>query len=232
MDNKVYYLGHSAWCVETAAHYLLFDVQDENVKQGGELADGKVNLSKLTGKDAVLLFSHFHTDHYSKRLHKESVDSGIGRTLLGDFTARAGLSANTVTMKPHEEKAFGDVTVRTAASSDAGVCWLVSADGVNIFFAGDHADWADGDPNNAIYFREIDYIAGFKLPIDMAFIPVCTFSGTRPEALTKGAIYAVEKLNPAVTYPMHGNGREELYEEFAMDLKAAGCNAKVICVKR
>ncbi len=198
-NYKVYYLGHSAWAVETEKHYLLFDVQDENVKDGGSLEAGSVDLTKLTGKEVYMLYSHFHTDHYSKRLHNKSAASGIGFTILGDFKAR--MNETTAMMKPRENASFGDITVHTADSTDAGVCWHVEADGVRIFFAGDHADWADGDQNNAIYYQEIDYMAGLGFETDIAFIPVCTFSGTRPEPMTRGAIYAVKKLKPAVTFP-------------------------------
>ncbi|MDR1664369.1 MAG: MBL fold metallo-hydrolase [Clostridiales bacterium] len=235
MDKPtVFYLGHSAWVVETPGHFLLFDVQDHNVAEDGALTDGRVGTASVSGKPAYALFSHKHHDHYSGKLH-EAFAAAVPPyfTLLGDFSSRD--KPNTFTLRPREKREFADasggITVHTADSTDAGVCWLVQADGINIFFAGDNADWADGDPNNKVYYREIDYIAGLGLNIDMAFIPVCTFFGQRPADMTRGAIYAVEKLKPALTFPMHGNGREYLYREFEGDLRKTGSTAKVVCAE-
>jgi L-ascorbate metabolism protein UlaG (beta-lactamase superfamily) len=215
----VYYLGHSAWVVETDKFYLLFDIQNENIGNGMKLSEGYVDLQLLKDKQVYIFFSHGHHDHCSPSLHDDSKKTGIGTVLQGDV------------LKPGEKYALGNVTVYTAASTDAGVCFFVQADDTGIFFAGDHADWGDGDSANRIYYEEIDNIAGLGLQTDMAFIPVCTYSGRRPADMTKGAVYAMEKLRPAVTFPMHGNGREHLYQEFEMDLRKAGNGAKVVCAK-
>jgi L-ascorbate metabolism protein UlaG (beta-lactamase superfamily) len=212
---KVSYLGHSAWAVETENRYLLFDIQDENVKTGGLLADGFVDISLLNGKPVFTFFSHMHHDHYSRKLHTACNERADAFTFLGGFSAPG---KRTVTMNPREHYEAGGVSVYTGASTDEGVCFLVEADGNRIFHAGDNADWGDGEQNK-MYYGEIDYISSLGKKIDIAFIPVCTFSGQRPRDMTEGAIYAVQKLAPAVMYPMHANGRDYLYEEFEKDLK-------------
>lgn len=226
---RIYYLGHSAWAVETRQHYLLFDCQNENIKQGSTLEDGAVDLAILSDKPVFIFFSHRHHDHYSRILHEEVSKHAQVSVVLGDF--KSVVSRNTTVMHPRETLKLDQLTVHTAASTDEGVCVIVQADGVNIFFSGDNADWGDGDAANRLYYEEIDYLAGLGVNLDLAFIPVCQYSGQRPEAMTQGAFYAIDHLKPALTCPMHANGREALYEAFAADLQASGRQAKVLCAK-
>jgi L-ascorbate metabolism protein UlaG (beta-lactamase superfamily) len=225
---NVYYLGHSAWVVESKNLYLFFDVQDDNIEEGGKLEDGLIDVSLLGDKPIYNFFSHNHHDHYSPDLHKYCETRKGTITILGNFT----IQKTQQTLRLMERKIFeaGDITIYTAGSTDEGVCFLVQTDDACIFHAGDNADWGDG-PQNKAYYDEIDYIAGLGKNIDIAFIPVCTFMGQRPSDMTKGAIYAIEKLAPAVTFPMHGNNREPLYGAFERDLRAAGSDAKLICAR-
>lgn len=225
--NRVYYLGHSAWAVETQRHYLLFDCQNSNIKPGGKLMEGWVDLQGLSDKPVLVFYSHRHHDHYSRKLHQESAAYENITTILGDFEKPD--IPNTITLRPREMRELGDITVYTAASTDEGVCFFVRTEEAGIFFAGDHAAWDESD--RTLYQSEIDYIAALGLKTDIAFIPVCTFSGERPAAMTQGAFYAITRLNPEATYPMHANGRESLYKDFEKDLREAGLEAKIICAK-
>lgn len=209
---KIQYLGHSAFIVETEKYYLFFDCQDENA------AD--IDFKQFSGKRAGLFFSHDHHDHYSGKLHKQSAEYPNVFTALGGFDMP--LTPETHNIPPRESRNIGGLTVYTAASADKGVCFIVQADGVNIYFAGDNADWGDGDPNNRIFKGEIDYLAGLNINIGPAFIPVCTYSGHRPKEMTDSAFYTIDKLKPAEICPMHANGREYLYDEFEKDLRASG----------
>lgn len=224
-----YYLGHSAWAVETAEHFLLFDCQDINARSGGLLTEGYVDFTLLAGKPVYVFYSHRHHDHYSRKLHNEGEENAQVFTILGGFTSP--ITKNTATLRPRETQSFNGITVHTAASTDEGVCFLIQADGMGIFFAGDHADWDEGEACTRMYREEIDYIAGLRIKVDAAFIPVCTYSGQRPARMTEGAVYAIERLQPKTAYPMHANGREELYKVFERDLRKAGNPTRVICAE-
>lgn len=237
---EIIYLGHSAVCVKTDGHTLVFDYYGDVSEQGG-LADGLVNLDEL-GDGPVLFFaSHVHHDHFSKSVAAAVGDHAAYAYILGDFriTKTDGVSAsaepenlmNCISIQPHETIEWNGVRIHTGASTDCGVCFLVSCDGVNIFHAGDHANWGDGDMGVS-YFGEIDYIAEKGLAIDVAFIPVCYFSGQRSDSMTRGAIYAMEKLAPGITVPIHANGREYLYREFQQDAEARGVKNRIVCMER
>jgi L-ascorbate metabolism protein UlaG (beta-lactamase superfamily) len=231
---RVRYLGHSAWMLETKRYCLFFDCQDENVREGGLAEDGFVDLKQIADKSVYLFFSHSHHDHYSPKLHRAGAGYDNVRTVLGDFTVGGAAPANTISLTalPREPREAGDLTVHTAGSTDAGLCFLIQADGLGIFFAGDNADWDEGAECTRFYRQEIDYLAGLNIKTDIAFIPVCTFSGQRPKPMTEGAFYAIDQLKPCLTFPMHANGRERLYEAFQKDLRASGRDALIVCADK
>lgn len=216
---EIVYLGHSSWVVDMGEIFLVFDYF--NRSEEGDLSDGIINLSQIKDKNVIIFYSHTHHDHYSSKLHEESLEFDNVTTVVGGST-----------ICEREKREIGGLIVYTANSTDSGVCFLIESGRATIFFAGDNADWGDGDPANDFYRDEIDYIASLNKKIDVAFIPVCTFSGMRPQALTDGAIYAIEKLNPSITFPMHANGREFLYKEFESDLRKTGSSNTIFCMQQ
>ncbi len=231
---KVLYQGHSAWIVYTANLILLFDNTE----------DRYLDFDKFSDKRVVLFFSHEHKDHYNKNLHERAKKFNNVTTILGGFgvSETDNNSYNqTIVMHPHEtRKIILDgkqiLNVYSGESTDAGVCFYIETNGLAIFHAGDHSDWGDGDPANKRYYHEIDIIRTHSLNasdkgVDIIFIPICTFNGSRPKEMTKAAIYAINVLNPKVVFPMHANGHEELYEMFATDAYNAGIDTQIICMK-
>jgi len=235
MNGCVYYLGHSCFAVATGRLLLVFDPDDGTPVKGG-LETGAIDFSLHADKTVIILSSHNHADHYGRALHKAGQKYGNVFHALGGFKSES--QKNTITINAGQSAEIGGVAIRAGGSTDAGVCFLAEANGLVVFHAGDNADWGDGDPANASYYREIDHIAGIcgerSLRPDAAFIPCCTFQGKRPPDMTKGAIYAVNKLNPEIVFPMHANGRENLYEEFEADLRKSegGSERAVVCMER
>ncbi len=230
-DFKVVYLGHSAWAVYTKKRVLIFDYAPDAFP---DRAMHRIDLEDMTDKQVILFFSHNHHDHYSKNVHEQARVYTNVTSIFGDFGKS---EQNTIRINPRQtiriNAGDGDaVTVYSAGSTDAGVSFLVEAEGLFVYHAGDNADWGDGDPANARFYGETDYIAEQITDLDIAFIPVCTFSGNRPEDMTKGALYAIQKLNPALTFPMHANFREHLYKDFAEDEKKAGLTQRIICMDK
>jgi len=200
------YLGHSAFIVQSDRRVLIFD------------PTAPLNFGQFGGLPVICFASHSHNDHYGQVLHDGSQSYENVRWILGDIKSKL---PRTVIMKGRESRELDGVTIRTAGSTDAGVCFLVETDGLCLFHAGDNADWGDPGDEKA-YHKEIDYLVRLGKSIDAAFLPVCTFSGQRPPRMTVGALYAMEALQPKLVIPMHGNGRENLYREFAQDAAAKG----------
>lgn len=220
-DFTVKYLGHSSWVVDIENRILVFDygfiLRNDNAT---------FDFEKYKDKEVILFFSHSHEDHYDRSFHQNSLKYNNVRSILGDFSNEF---SNTICIRPHENIELDGVKVFTSYSTDSGVSFLIVMDTATVFFAGDNADWGDGDEANKTYYSEIDYIKSLGYAIDIAFVPVCTFSAKRPQDMTKGAIYAIDSFNPTVTFPMHANGSELLYKDFYMDYIEAGGKQTVIC---
>lgn len=227
MNAEIIYLGHSAFCVKTSEHTLIFDYYKGNI-ENGVLERGQIDLDSLGGGKVIFFSSHFHQDHFSMKIAREIGKYKDYIYVLGGFHADY---ENCVTIAPHDTQEINGVTITTAASTDCGVCYLVSCDGLNIFHSGDNANWGD-DEGDVSYFKEIDYIADKGLDIDIAFVPVCYFSGQRSEPMTRGAVYAIETLEPGVTFPIHGNGREYLYKEFQNEARELGVKRDIVCMEK
>ena len=224
MDKTtVTYLGHSAWIVETPSLFYIFDYD----KPPNE--NSLLDLNKLQGKPVYFFSSHRHGDHYNARLHEAASRYAHMTFITGGFRTRYD---NTVTIQPHRSEAVSGVAITTAASTDAGVCYLAQAPGLTVFHSGDLANWPDNEDTPVDYFKEIDYIAGHADSVDIAFIPVTTFDWHQDACMLEGAAYAIKRLNPLFTFPMHANGREALYKTFAKYASDNNIANTVICMEK
>ncbi|MDR2649496.1 MAG: MBL fold metallo-hydrolase [Clostridiales bacterium] len=221
--TTVTYLGHSGWIVETHKSYFIFDYD----KPPGE--NSALDLTKLHGKPAYFFSSHKHGDHYNKTLNQAVSRFANMKFITGGF--HAPFEGN-IAMRPRQTLSVGDLSVTTAASTDLGVCFLVQSRGLTIFHSGDNANWPDNEATPVDYFDEIDFIASKTDIVDLAFIPVNTGDWYQDPCLLEGAVYAVKKLNPAVVFPMHANGREDFYKSFAEYAAGNGAANSIICMEK
>jgi len=223
MDKTtVTYLGHSAWIVETPDLIYVFDY-DKTPRE-----NRLVDLDKLQAKPVYFFASHTHGDHYSARLNEAVSQRANMKFITGGFKSRF---SNSIAVYPRESIKVSDISVTTAASTDIGVCYLVERPGLTVFHSGDLANWPDNEDTPVDYFEEIDYIASRAGAVDIAFIPVTTFDWYQDKCLLDGAVYAIKKLNPSFVFPMHGNGREDLYRKFAKYASDNGVTNSIICME-
>ena len=197
MSCTVTYLKHSGFAVRTGARQLLFDyIGDHFVR------DPDVPL--------IALASHVHGDHY---------DPAIARLadtcLLGE-----GIEPfeGAISMAPGETIELDGMTVRAFGSTDCGVSFLVHADGLNIFHAGDLNFWHWRWESTPDEVREA--LQAFNavlddledLPVDLAFFPVDDRMGAGHD---EGADMYIRRIAPKVLIPMHWWGKPAVAEDFA-----------------
>jgi L-ascorbate metabolism protein UlaG (beta-lactamase superfamily) len=214
---QIVHLGHSGWAIRTAKHFLIFDwFEQGDVDHPAEasLANGNIIAEELKGEQVVVFATHEHGDHYSPRIFDWA-------QTIPDIRYVLGLDPGVVPQKylelpPRTVKKVGDLKVTTIESNDAGVGFLVEVDGLVIMHAGDHANRTTepGEEYDA-YTREIDFIAGKGVDIDLAFYPISGCGFGNPEAVAMGVGYAMKKLRPKVLIPMHAGDSYYLYPEFA-----------------
>ncbi|HMM22138.1 MAG TPA: MBL fold metallo-hydrolase [Selenomonadales bacterium] len=197
---------HSGYAVETPEHFLVFDYYQPGPVRRGDLADGIITADYLGTKAKVLVFaSHNHADHYDPViLGWAAGNPAITYVLSSDIQAAAEVP-RCYRMSPYEEWEQGGVRVKSFGSTDAGVSFLVQADGLSIFHAGDlnwwhwkeesqeERDWAEASFKAEIAKIEPQFI-------DIAFFPV---DQRLEEFYSIGAEYFAAKLRPKLLLPMH-----------------------------
>ena len=225
MKTEVTYLGNSGWSVKTENTFLVFDYSRRmpTTKKGDPLID-RIDINKHTKENMYVFISHKHPDHFDKCVldWEDSVER-IKYVLGWQRKNEKGY----VLMGLNEDRRVDNLEISTLRATDEGVGFLVKVDGLTMIHFGDHAKWVE--EADADYREQVDYIAGKCDLVDMIFLPIAKGSGDRPQYLTDGAQYAIEKLNPKCVFPMHGGDREPLYREFAEEMKAKKVRAEIIC---
>jgi L-ascorbate metabolism protein UlaG (beta-lactamase superfamily) len=142
----------------------------------------------VRGEKPVIAFvSHDHSDHLMPGIEK-----------LGDHLVRG--------MTEGQQTDILGAHVRACGSTDEGVSFLVRADGMNIFHAGDlnFWHWKDESTPEEIaaarrdFMRVIEDIKGAS--IDLAFFPVDPRMGADYD---EGARIFMAEIKPRVMIPMH-----------------------------
>lgn len=220
---KVTYLHHSGFAVETETKILLFDYYT----QGGRYA--YFDPAAHTGKDIFVFVSHFHEDHYDRRILDWAGREGVRYVFSKDVWAGRGFTGEKLTVKPHEAHDFAGIHIETLKSNDEGVAFLVEADGKTLYHAGDLNWWHWNGESDAFnrdiaksYTKEIDRLKGRR--IDAAFIPT---DSRLQDKYCWAADYFMREVGAEALFPMHFWGK---FGVCGM-LKEKGYGAKVMEIR-
>lgn len=212
-ESIVHYLNHSAYAIETANHFLVFDYFHFLAPPDQpSLQNGRIVPEQLNGKQIVVFVSHDHGDHYDTSIWNWKLVRPDIKYVLG---FRPDVAPAYEFIEPRQTKTIGEVRVTAIKSTDAGVGFLAEVDGIVVFHPGDHVNKAREIADD--FRAEIDYLESLHKTVDFAFFPVtgCGF----PDAISvkNGNLFAIQKLNPAVCFPMHAGIAE--CEAFATNIK-------------
>lgn len=196
------YLDNSGFRItlERAGRLLVFDDYE-----GGAGDDGA-----LDGRDVTVFVSHRHADHFSRRIFEwRAVTRSVRYILSSDISLRPGEKGpDVITVGPAQLVQADGLTVQTFASTDEGVAFLIEADGLSLYHAGDLNWWHwEGEPDEdnremaRRYCTEIDKLRGRE--IDIAFLPVDP--RLQGQALW-GIDYFMRTVGVRLAVPMHFGG--------------------------
>ncbi len=209
---KITYLVHSGFALETANHFFLFDYCPSMVRE--PLITGEFLKSK---KNVYIFVSHNHGDHFDSAIFDWGGNNPAITYVLSSDIAFDGTGLKYQMMSAYEEWTDRSIKVNTFGSTDAGISFLVQADGLSIFHAGDLNWWRwsgetqeEQDYADRIFKEEIDKMTGQK--IDIAFFPV---DRRLEENYALGAEYFATRLQPKLLIPMHFARDFEATKEFA-----------------
>ena len=215
----VYYTGHSGWAIQTKNNFLVFDYyQDGRAPEAPSILNGCVNPAELAGKKVTAFVSHtVHPDHYNKAnfAWNRSIDD-----ITWVFGQRPDTAVAVELIEPRQTKNINGIEVIAARSTDAGVAFLVTVDGLTIMHSGDlHNRDANVD---GVYAGEIEYLAGLGRRIDLAFMPVSGCGFGDQETMKKGLWWGVKKLDPNCLFWMHAMNQCSRYADFSREAGEKG----------
>lgn len=201
---KVTYLFHSGFMVELDKNVFIFDYFKDNCKKNRFLDCGQLKENDIPDDKNVFIFvTHGHYDHYDKeifRFDKPNVNYV--------FYDRIKLSQNVHNPYPvdvYKSIELNDVNIRTYGSTDEGLSFMVKAEGISIFHAGDLGWWhwegeTDEEKKYAeeLFFKEMDKLINER--IDIAFFPV---DPRLEEAYCMGGEFFIKNMHPKIFVPMH-----------------------------
>jgi L-ascorbate metabolism protein UlaG (beta-lactamase superfamily) len=187
-------IGHSTVLIEAAGRRIL---TDPYFGLHGNPAYARVQppaqrREELKGVDLVLI-SHNHFDH-TDRQYLRSLPAAVPilAPAITAWMTRWKGGRNVIGVRPWERRGFGPVSIVAVPARHVtfAVGYIVEAEGVRIYFAGD------------TYFRGFMERIGRELKPDVALIPVTTFRIPMTMG-EKDAVRAVRMLSPSTVIPIH-----------------------------
>ncbi len=210
----VTYYHHSGFSVASGDILLVFDYwRGKKVRIPDALGITPDLLARFN--QVVVFISHEHEDHVDEIVYTweqyAPVTYIIADCLPPMFKGhRMGKGSELPLSERVRVKAYG--------STDSGVSFLVTLDGMNFFHAGDLNFWHWREVSNARQIQEAEEdfrgeMADLRgVEMDVAFFPVDPRMGMHFDA---GANYFMLTAKPRLLLPMHFWGRADVMVEFA-----------------
>ena len=206
---QVTYFHHSGFMVETKQHCMIFDYYTQNGKYDF------LDIAKYRHKKIFVFVSHFHQDHYDRKIFEWQAVVPEIQYILSDDVTPPRFVQNV--HKVHFDKKYGidSISIETFHSTDEGVAFLVNVDNKVIYHAGDLNWWhwkGESEQFNktiaGMYQKEINKMK--NKVIDVAFLPV-------DPRLEENDILALDYMLKIVkvkqVFPMHFWEKYSIYED-------------------
>lgn len=197
----LYFLHHSGFMLELETMILVFDYYLDPLKR---LED---RLEK-TDKPVYFFVSHVHGDHFNRAIRKFEKRAS-GYFLHRDCHLALADESLLHEMDVGETVDEGPLSVHMYGSTDAGGSYMVEAEGLTIFHAGDLNWWhwaGEGNSENREardwFFRELSCIK--EKEVDIAMLPV----DARQQAAREWGVKAyLSHFSAGLLIPMHAFGQ-------------------------
>lgn len=210
MEAEIFYLYHSGFAVKTERHFLIFDYYLDS-PHGGGLHSGVIDPEEIMGFNVVVFSSHRHPDHFNPVIFDWRRTVPNIRYILSDDIRT---KEEAIKVHPRREYDLGDLQVRTLKSTDVGCAFLIHADGLCIYHAGDLNLWYwEGDSEGRNHTMEKNYKERIDTlknePIDIAFVPV---DPRLEKNCLLGLDYFMRTVGANLVFSMHFGDDRSIFE--------------------
>lgn len=197
----LYFLHHSGFMLELETMILVFDYYLDPLKRVED------RLEK-TDKPVYFFVSHVHGDHFNRAIRKFEKRAS-GYFLHRDCHLALADESLLHEMDVGETVNEGPLSVHMYGSTDAGGSYMIEAEGLTIFHAGDLNWWhwaGEGDSENREardwFFRELSCIK--EKEVDIAMLPV----DARQQIAREWGVKAyLSHFSAGLLIPMHAFGQ-------------------------
>jgi len=215
---KLTYLFHSGFALEADTAVLIFDYWHDTRHRLDDILK--------TDKPVYVFASHFHEDHFSKRIFnfRNLSNIKIKYILSKDILRHRRADKDDADVWMSKGAVYQDDILKVTAtgSTDIGVSWVVEIGGRTIFHAGDLNNWyarflAEDNPpetvfseefgievhpiyENKKYLGELKDIQKITDHFDLVMFPV---DGRIGNGYTLGARQFIERFRVGMFVPMH-----------------------------
>lgn len=235
LNAEVWYLYHSGFAVKTSNHFLIFDYYNDTPfgSQRG-LAGGVIDPNEIKDLDVLVFSSHRHSDHFSPKIFAwEKSIPKIQYILSYDIRSHK-MPVGALSVSPGENYSAHGAHIMVLRSTDAGVAFLVEADGLTVYHAGDLNWWHwEGEPerDNLLmaknYKEQINTLKGMR--IDFAFVPL---DPRLEKQYLWGLDYLMQTADVKAVFPMHFWDDFSALDRIKKDVRAAGYLDKIKLIAR
>lgn len=230
MKAEIRYLYNSGFSLKTDSHLFVFDYYLDSPKGCGS-DKGVIDPKEIEDQNVVVFVSHTHPDHYNPKIFSWRKTIGNIRYVLSDDIKT---QEDVIKVSPGKEYNLGDLSIRTLESTDIGVAFLIKADGLCVYHAGDLNDWywngePDGDNSEMTrrYREQIDTLKDEK--IDIAFVPA---DPRLEDNALRGLDYFMKTVGADLVVPMHFSENTSVFEELKADSRTESYREKIAFFSR
>ena len=202
---KITYIYHSGFSVELESCVLIFDYF-------------KGNIPAVPANKPVYFFaSHSHQDHFNLAILNMLSENNPKFILSNDirlsekYLERCGINKDIkdtiISVKKNDNVVVDNLTIETFRSTDAGCAFMVKADGVTIYHAGDMNVWvwpghehkeALKAYHERLYMEQLTKMS--KYDVDVAFAPL---DPRLKESYYLGIKMLLDNVKVKKLFPMH-----------------------------
>jgi len=196
-EAVVWYLFDTGWVIKTKNHLLIFDYVPRAISalppsvpsclSSGDVNPRQIREQKVTAFVPIIRDQNHVDTHLSWKKEIQDLTYVFGEDKVRDSAV--------VYIPPRERRLVKGMEIQTIGTTGYGEGFVVTVDGLTIFYAGDHES---NEPSWDLFTREIDFLKGRVPPIDMVFLQMIFEEQHRS---SRGVLYALEKLKPAVMFP-------------------------------
>lgn len=205
---RLTYIYHSGFAIEADGYTVLIDY----FKDTGHTPDKGFVHDELLERAGTLyvLSSHFHLDHFNPEVlkwktHKKDIVYIFSKDILKRGRAT---KEDAIYLKKGDTWKDDNISIEAFGSTDAGISFLIGAEGRLLFHAGDLNNWhwkdesteEEADKAEKHYLTELDLLVKRTDHLDLAMFPVDPRIGSD---FMRGAQQFVDRIKTSIFVPMH-----------------------------